>query len=649
MKNIILIISITTALVIWSSRQGIAQPDLISTNTLQCSINNTSTTVTCGHYTAEEHHGVDKYRKEIQRRFEDNPWLKWDMNAGEGVFDCGSFLNSIITGIKEDNYVILDDRNYYEPNPRKIRSASSKQGLTTVELEMFSHWDRKYFDYVNTLSEANKKIRFFLLTPGDYRDYQDLALLHGGTDDEKKYILYYDGPTDASLQDIKYYFSNNLCTSDYHPDGKPDSEQAIIERILITSTGGNWVISGITVRGNHYSYDGNTGGIVNEITDSNNIIKSCIFENITGVEFVGHHFPATNSTPEIPKSHGTDFIVMQGVSNNIITDCIFREKNECVPAYHRLIEMAGIFIKGNSNIENNIIFDNDMKNLGDAIQIKSDFRYSSEGAPGTLIYGNEIYNDKFYEIDLPGGCVLEGMNGENAIDLKIGAGPWGCGTQPLPIDEKVIIANNNIYGWRAGIAGGGNGDAIEMHENAKNIAILDNHINDCARGISISGNIRVVGENECNISHVEHIEVYNNVICNLYPNYSDMVNNPCYAANSVKSIGITVGNESVVVADNIISNCTEGILMKHNGVQAVITRNYIDNIYRNTLIDNRGVEGDLDNFTENTFINFQTVCSGSENNYYPSSRVVDANYFLCPDGCRLTGNICPYDEETTCP
>lgn len=658
MKNIILIILVTAILMMCGSMNIHAQADPIQVDTIQCE----GEDLTCAHANTQAH-GSGDYRIEIQRRFEENSWLKWDSIQNKGVFDCDDLLQSITdttTGINEYNYVIINDQDYYESNPRVEERTEKRSGLDTdneCEEELYdevtyetlrSHWLKEYFYYINNPQNDTK--RFFLLTPGDYRDYQDLGLYHGGKVNEKKYILYYDGPTDnPSPKDIRDYFRANLCLdSSYHPDNRPD-KQAIIERFDIKRvSGGNWVISGLTIRGNHRSYQGSTGGIFSSINADGNIIKSCVFENITGLEVEGLFW---SCNPQRTRAYGTDYLVIKAANNNIITNCKFRKRNECILANDPMVDMIAIFIKATGGSKgataNNIIFDNDIKDAGDAIQLKPDFgTTTTTGGPGILIYNNRMYNDKFYYDTLPDGCLIERMSGEGAIDLKMGAGSWGCGTAPLPIEQKVIVANNDIYGWRAGIDNrGGGGEAIGMHLNAKNIAILDNHISDCTNGINIGGNIDLYN---CQISHIEHIEVYDNVICNLYPSTQEYKDLPCYRDNNETSIGIKVNNESAVVADNIISNCVEGISMGAGlGRHASITDNSINGIYKNIFSDNNVIGGEFENFTNNTFINFYSVCTSQ--NQYLESVVVPNNDFLCPDGCQITGNICPYNEQTTCP
>jgi len=680
MKNLILIILAITVFIL-GSKQLIAQ----NSNNLTC---NGGPAVTCEHSPTTPN-SAQIYRDEIQDRFDnddnpddDNPWLTWNFGTNKGEFDCGELLNRIITGIDEDNFVVLNDQDYYESSPRVETGTDIRLGLGSnneCDKELYdevtyetvrSHWEKSYFYYINNPDNDTK--RFFLLTPGDYRDYEDLALYNGGTEDEKKYILYYDGKDNPTAQEIRDYFTLKLCTPDnsYHPDNRSDNKQAIIERFIINDIGsgrpeGNWVISGITIRGNHYSYNGNTGGIFSSIEVGGNIIKSCVFENIAGFEIEGMLWDCDSQRP---RSYGTDFLRIDGASNNIITDCVFREKNECVPADDPMIDMIGILINGGADDEvsaNNIIFDNDIKDTGDAIHMKPRSFNDAEtfGAPGTLVYDNRLYNDKFYEVTVDNNygydCELERMNGEGAIDLKMGAGPWGCGTDNLDVVYKVIIANNEIFGWRRGVSGGGNGDAIHIHQNAKNIVVIDNNIRDCARGITIGGNMttyRVKNENYCIISHAEHIEVYNNFIYDMYPSVEDgeySGQKSCYddSINNAISIGIQVRNESVVVSDNFINNCAQGISIPSNGKQAVITCNYMDGIYQNYLADNLGVEGDLENFTHNTFINFNTVCASNSGSYFPSLHVFEDNYFLCPGGFQIQDYdvLCPYSEEDDCP
>jgi len=579
--------------------------------------------------TCDEPTPYETYRCEIEERLSPNrhPWLKWD--GTKGGFNCSALLATIEIELTDSNFVILNDKDYYDASGKN----ADRYGGT---LRNRSHWPKAYFDYPKPINGHDPSKKFFLLTPGDYRDYENLLLYNGYAppedcthpDDcppEKKYILYYDGPTgDGVTKDmVETYFRNHLCDTGYNPINRPD-KQAIIERFYIRRgntqdpSEGYWAICGITMKGNHYSYPGDngetqTGGIFSEILGSNNVIWSCLFQNITGTEVT------KNNGGKL--TYGAHFIQMSNTDNNIIAECTFSDKNECLNASDSYLDMIGIFLKGSiAASSNNIIIGNYMTDVGDAIQLMpSNYTDATTmGAPGTLIYDNYLYNEKFYAVraneenDGP-NCLEERMNGEGAIDLKMGAGPWGSNSTPLCVNEKVIIANNIIHGWRRGLNGtGGNGDAIHMHSNAKNIVVIDNEISDCKTGISIGANSSL---NEV----VEHIEVYGNKIYKLYPESSNYDS----SCRSIHSKGILINNSSAKVIDNQIKNSVHGLFVGEHGNQAEIKNNHVESIYMEWF-QWLGLGNDFQN---NTYVNFGDVCSSSD----VTEGLLSSNCFLCSD------------------
>lgn len=579
------------------------------------------------------------YRKEIEDRFTNNDWLQYNETEG-GSFNCQKLYDTINNQLTNNNFVILNDRDFYD-------DTGMENDLYGGNLRNRSHWPRKYFgepEDVNNNPET-AEVKFFLLTPGDYRDYENLFIYNAGTNDQKKYILYYDGPNydgvDAST--VMNYFKKNLCSEDYHPKKQSTQKQAIIERFYMHNPYqeiGNWVISGITIRGNQYSYPGangqeQSGGIHSEIRDSDNsIIKSCLFENITG-----HGWTDEDGKFQ---SYGHMFLHMRSMNNNIITDCVFTNKNECIDASNPIIDMIGIFLRGHTNAaSNNFIIGNTMRNVGQAIQVmpSSVTHTDTWGAPGTLIYNNNMYNEHFFEADFEykgTTCTQEYMNGEGAVAFKMGVGPWGCNTEAVPVNEKVIIANNKIYGWRRGFAGGGNGYGISLSQNSKNIVIMDNEISDCVIGIAVPRNMGCYKTREtagCNILAIEHIEVYNNKIWDLYPKVSQY-NSSC---RPTYSMGISIGNSNVKVIGNSIKNSVHGIFIQGRGLQAEIRKNYVENINQEWLF---GL--DPTNFSNNTYVDYGDICHVPDD----TEALLPTNCFICPDRqTPITENIC----DNPCP
>lgn len=404
-----------------------------------------------------------------------------------------------------------------------------------------------------------------------------------------------------------------------------------------------------------------------------------------------------------------NFIDIINGSDNIIHNCVIRNQNEYNLTYISPGDIVGISISAhdNSSAENNMILENEIYNVTDAIQLyRDDAGVEFIGdLGGIFIYNNHLYNTKKY-IDQ---CGEERMNGEEAIDIKQGTGDH---EQIACIEDKIIIANNSFYGWRRGGMdglgrdftdkvrdciseekhprfgdcwhvlngrGGGNGGAVNCHLNATNIAILYNTVSDCSNGFHISG--------ENSKGHVGQIEIYNNTICNLYPsreyyasdcgsywtntNYVQNVWNsgngdylipkgdgmndghciPDVSGNYEYKIGHQIGEamrsntEYCIIQGNTISGAINGIYLDGiPGQKTVVRDNYIENIYHENFYPI--ATSSFADFTGNTYADFITVCSGGSGNNPPPPRIFSQqNIFLCsPNGSVIPeAEICNSD------
>lgn len=561
-------------------------------------------------------------------------------------------LSTINIDLQAGNYIVLNDENFYGGNTGGYGDGCQ-----------WSHIDGAYDPTPNINS-----ITYFILTPGDYRDYLTFNPRFGSASsiNDKKYLLYYPGSPNDSEQVIENYL-NGISETPKAAVEQQEYERAIIENFHLPANSWAWVIRGITIRGNHNSRldDENfilgTGSSSSQIVSDNNIIESCLFEN----QVVGNFINITNG------------------DDNIIHNCVIRDQNDCMITYLAGNDIIGVDIKASSSTEaeNNTILNNKIYNVTDAIQLTENGNYKGD-MPGTFIYGNELYNEKVYTDN----CGEERMNGEGAIDIKRGTGSDDVAAS---VTDKVIIANNLFYGWRRsgteGLGrvfdgrtkdcvdlathpadgdcfhdqngkGGGSGDAISCHINANNIAIINNTVTDCSNGFLIS----TKGQ----------IEVYNNTICNLYPSHDDYVGetgNGSYWTNTIYNenvwpvngagqyeiepciqgfgnqykIGHQVGVaikcaiESGRISGNTISGTIRGILLEGLGKTALVTDNYINNIHTENFYAPNSC--DFANFSGNTYYDFTDICWGGSNSP-PSNAIIESNCFLYCNGYAMGAN-----------
>jgi len=564
-------------------------------------------------------------------------------------------------GSQPANYIVLDDRDFYGQNTGGYGSRCQ--------------WEFIDAAYPTTDVDIDD-ITYFILTPGDYRDYLTFnpRFSNNSSIDHKKYLLYYPGSIGDSEQTIENYL-NGVSETPKAASEQAEYERAIIENFHFPQNSWSWVVRGITIRGNHSSRldDENfilgTGSSSSVISSDSTIIESCLFENQVK----------------------SNFLNIANGSHNIIYDCVIRDMNDCMVTYLAGNDIIGINIAASVGVDavNNVILENEIYNVTDAIQLYNDGSGNNTGdMPGTLIYGNEMYNTRVYTDN----CGEERMNGEGAIDIKQGT---GSADVRAPIGEKVIIADNLFYGWRRSATeglgrvfdgrqqdcvdlethpsdgncfhdqngrGGGSGDAINCHINANNIAIINNTVTDCSNGFLIGAG--------------GQIEIYNNTVCNLYPARTEYTANADYWINTIYSenvwpvnasnqytipaciqgfgdtykighgIGeaIRISHPSCIVSGNRISRTIRGIFL--NGFpakKAVVTNNHINNIYTEDFYygaDNNPNDDNPDdvcvyeNFSGNTYYNFTDLCWGGGNNP-PANKVIENNSFYRCNGCKM--------------
>jgi len=244
------------------------------------------------------------------------------------------------------NYVILNDKDFYGGN-----TGGYGQGC---------QWP--FIDGVYDAPPNINTITYFILTPGDYRDYLDFQPRFNNSTpslNDKKYLLHYPGSPNDSPQVIENYL-NGISETPKAAVDQAEYERAIIEDFRILQDGWSWVVRGITIRGNHNSRldDENgvygTGSSTSEIQTNQNIIESCLFENqVKG-----------------------NFINISNGDRNIIHNCVIRDQNDCMITYLAGNDIIGVNIKAKGSAAqptafNNYILNNKIYNVTDAIQLSA--------------------------------------------------------------------------------------------------------------------------------------------------------------------------------------------------------------------------------------------------------------------------------------
>ncbi len=512
--------------------------------------------------------------------------------------------------LQAGNYIVLNDRDFYTNN-------TGGYG-TKCKWPYIDAYKDIYIDEINDIT-------YIILTPGDYRDYLTFnpRANQNTYTYARKYLLHYPGSRDDPMSTIQAYFDGTPTAA----VDQAEEDRAIIENFTFNQGEWTWAVRGITIRGNHSSRrdDENNiwgyGSSTSIITSDNNIIESCLFEN----QVKGNYLNITNG------------------DNNIVHNNVIRDQQECMITYLAGNDIIGIkfgAVKDSFAI-NNTVLNNKIYNVTDAIHLVyqaddptnpnwdgTDADDTIGELPGSFIYGNEMFNERIYMDD----CGEEKMNGEGAIDIKQGTGGYGFGTY-ANICEKVIVANNEFYGWRRagtdglgrvidpgdsdldcandpGGKGGGTGEAVTCHINAKNVVIYNNVVSDCAMGFLAGGGLTTDGYG--NDLEVSHIEILDNLICDLYPSKQTFENTP-YLQDKQAGLGIKINAPYSKIAGNKIVNTIQGIRTPEvNWISATveISNNYFENIARQFF--NRC--GDYSNFTNNFIADteYQLSCGGGD-------------------------------------
>ena len=320
------------------------------------------------------------------------------------------------------------------------------------------------------------KVRYFLITPGDYVDWGKLELSASGTDREPRILRYYDPRS----------------RDPYHPPhpvklaGQPDKE-VVLENFVFDGAD-HWILHGLTFRGKGVQKRGIVGGHVSQIKDGadHNAIDYCLIEHFAGIAAI-----------RIFESN-----------YNVIQNSVIRDKAEGLG-----VDMGGIGISAGYQAESrgNRIVNNEIYNLTDAIGLiynvarDGDPERSQVGeVPATIIENNDFYIEpRLYRQkgNETWACAEDGM------DLK-------AGTKSTDPRDRIRILNNRLWGFRPtdqSCGGSGStGAGIVIHRNASNILIEGNIFFDLTQGITAFGKNRKYPDEE-----VEHIAIINNLFYNL--------------------------------------------------------------------------------------------------------------------------------------
>ncbi len=348
------------------------------------------------------------------------------------------------------------------------------------------------------LLAKNRNIRYFLISPGDYRKWGDLRPAFSGTAKQPYVFRYYD-PKSTQPYDAP------------HPvKRKAQGKEAILERFNLNGVS-HWVIHGLTFRGNATERRGEIGGLYNIFaSESNhNTLDFCLIEQV----IKGNGVRIFNS------------------SHNTIQRCVIRDKRGV-----SIADNIGVIVYASEGkkARNNRIVDNEIYNVTDGVQLVYHVNVGKNvpitgEVPGTIIDNNDLYiTRKLYR--QKNGEEL--ACAEDGIDIKVG-------TNSIRPEDKVRVTNNRIWGFRTTdktCGGGSHGSGIVIHRNAKNILVENNVIFDVARGISIGrGNV------EYETERLSNITVRNNIFYDI----QETANN---AGNAV------VLGADVLVESNTIKN-----------------------------------------------------------------------------------------------
>lgn len=318
----------------------------------------------------------------------------------------------------------------------------------------------------------NPDIRYFLITPGDYRKWGDLRPMYSGTA-EQPYIFRYYNPKAAQPYNTAHPVKRKI-----------QGKEAVLERFQFNGVS-HWVMHGLTFRGQATEKDGKHGGMYSCFWggSNHNIIDYCLVEQVVW---------------------GNAIRISDG-SHNSVQRCVIRDKIEGFTG-----DNIGVTIDATvgKKARDNRVVDCEIYNVTDAVQLVYQVKMGRNApitgeVPGTIIDNNDMYITKKlyrYKDGQELACA------ENGIDIKVG-------TASLADKDKVRIINNRIWGYRTTdqtCSGVSNGTAIGIHRNASNILVENNIIFDVPRGVGVAGkSTQFPGDN------VSHITVRNNILYNI--------------------------------------------------------------------------------------------------------------------------------------
>ncbi len=362
-------------------------------------------------------------------------------------------------------------QSVYGSNMRMLDFPEGKPPHTLAEVriiskEAFSSWEEAG---INDL-----RFRYFLIEPGDYRDWGPLPLRLSGSE--------------RAFRILRYY--NPSARDPYHPPHPVkmagDSDREVLLESFVFEGADYWILHGLTFRGRASRKRGLQGGLTSKMKpgSDHNIIDYCLFERFLGIAALR---------------------ILQS-NYNLIQRCVFRNKTEGIG-----VDMGGIVISARAGGESrgNHIVENEFYNLTDAVGLQynqprkgnPESRAQTGTVPATVIENNDIYIEPRLYREKEDG---EWACAEDGLDIKVGA-------KSAKPEDRILILGNRIWGFRPTDqrcgGSGSTGVGILLHRQASNVLIKDNIIFNTAQGIVVFGeNPKKPGEK------VENITIENNLI-----------------------------------------------------------------------------------------------------------------------------------------
>ncbi|MCB0640439.1 MAG: hypothetical protein KDC44_02315 [Phaeodactylibacter sp.] len=322
--------------------------------------------------------------------------------------------------------------------------------------------DQGYWSSAVLDSIASPQYKYILFPPMDYNCLGPLPLPTGNNNGQRKVIRpIYDNscPTLSPYSTEHPYTMQNaqLCVAPPHLRG------------ISLLGASNWTIAFMRIGGieddplvcnfpaMRIAGNNNLGG------SNCNVIHKCLFQHMKlGIQLGNSNY-------------------------NTVQYCVFKDGFQEPGS-----DSGGLVIEGNTlGAKRNVVVGNEFINMNNGIGLP----YSKllpdqqQEIPGTVIANNDIYwtpettttCDKDF-----GGCIgaitYKCSNSETGIDIKNGTSSTNPG-------NRILVLGNRIYGYRpsnpAGAGTGGAGEAILVHNNARNIFIKDNILFNNTHGIRV--------------------------------------------------------------------------------------------------------------------------------------------------------------------